>query len=193
MLGHLLNVAIAPLLAATLVASTPRAPITPLAIDNLFLEFARICATWLGLLEGFVARISIVLGLGLDPPHTMPLPSSAWGGTVGPVFPLGECAILRWFAPTSLWRILASIRIALIDLLGGTIAPLAHASTVHCYSPGSTLHPITSARAITPWTPVAETAVCVFETGNCFIALLIFLRKPDCRFTTLVCLCFDLS
>lgn len=36
MLGHLLNVAIAPHLTTALVASTPLPPSTPLAIDNLF-------------------------------------------------------------------------------------------------------------------------------------------------------------
>lgn len=193
MLGHLLNVAIAPLLTTTLVASTELAPLAPLAIDDLFPESARICGAWNGLLDGTVARASTSLGLALDPPHTSHLPSSTRGGTVAPIFPISEFTILRWFASTSFrWR-LAGIRIALIDLLGGTKAPLTLATSVFGYTSGSTLHPITSARAITPSTPIAKFAVCIFGTRNCFIALLVFLRKPDCWFTALVCLCFDLS
>lgn len=193
MLGHLLNVAITPLLATTLVASTPCAPVAPQAIDDLFPESARICATWNGLTDGFVARQSTILSLAFDPPHTSHLPSSTRGGTVAPVFPISERTGLSWFASTS-WRwTFASIRIALIDLLGGTKAPLTLATSVLCDASGSTLHPITSARAITPCTPIVKFAVCIFGTRNCFIALLIFLRKPNGWFATLVCLCFDLS
>lgn len=193
MLGHLLNVAVAPLFTATLVASTPLTPITPQAIDDLFPESARICAAWNGLTDCAVARISTSLGLALDPPHTSLLPSSTRGSAVAPLLPISELTILRWLASTS-WRwTFPGIRIALIDLLGGTKAPLTLATAVFGDTAGTTLHPITSARAITPSTPVSKFAICILGARNCLIALLVFLRKPDCWFTALICLCFDLS
>jgi len=193
MLGHLLDMAVAPLFTATLVASTPLSPITPLAIDNLFAQSARICATWNGLTDGTVAWLSTRLRLAFNPTHTCLLPSSARGGAVAPLFPISEYTVLRWFASTP-WRWpFARIRIALINLLGGPHAPLTLATSIFGNTSGSTLHAITSARAIAPSTPIAKFAICIFGTRHCFIALLVLLRKPDCRFATLICLCFDLS
>jgi len=164
MLGHLLNVAVAPHLTTTLVARTPFSPTAPLAIDNLFTQSARICPTWDGLTDGIVAWRSTCLGLTFDSPHTSLLPSSACGSAITPLFPISEFTILRWLSSASCRWTLAGIRIALINFLGCTKTPLTLATSIFSNTSGASLYAIASARAITPSTPIAKLTICVFGT-----------------------------
>jgi len=164
MLRHFLNVAIASFLTTALVASSPRSPVAPQAVDNLLPQSARVCATWDGLTNGFVAWSSTRLRLRVNSPHAGLLTSSAFGRAIGPLLPISEFAILGWFSSASFRWTFAGFGIALINLLGGTKAPLSLATSVFGNTSGATLHSVTSTRAVTPSTPISKLAVCILGT-----------------------------
>lgn len=145
MLGHLLNVAIAPLLTTTFVACAKFPPVTPQTVHDLLAQSASICPTWDGFADGIVAWQSAGLGLTFDPPHTNHLPSSTSGSTITPVFPIREQTILWWFSSTS-WRwTFASVGIALVNLLRCAETPVTRPTSILGNTSGTPLHTVTSA------------------------------------------------
>jgi hypothetical protein len=173
-LRQMLDLALAPLLATTFVASAPSTPHGPLARPGLWTMRARLAREEFG--KRPIAWRSTILGEHVDLTlvHDLARFIAARYRALRSCLPVSQFAVHSWGRVIPFWAVavLGHLRFAVIifahatvDLSQSAIAPLPFSSAEIRDRPVAPLNTITAARAVTPFAPISKFAVAVLGTA----------------------------
>mmetsp|Transcript_71248 Transcript_71248/g.130428 ORF Transcript_71248/g.130428 Transcript_71248/m.130428 type:complete len:315 (+) Transcript_71248:537-1481(+) len=175
-------------LPAALVAGTPVAPVTPLAVDLVPRWWASCRCTRLCLSKGAVAAMSSIFRLVLHSPLACPLTTPASCRAIAPVLPESEHAISRLSCSRAALRYHAtSARIARGCLLQIAFAESATPTAVHSNATCPPLNTEARVGASTPNIPMTKHTIYACDACHVVVAARHFLREAQRRLPAVRC------